>query len=282
MLTTEFLDQIRRRAAIPNNQERFSASQILAMADEELDSTVKSLILTSNSDYWTFAERVSISSSSPLLDIPYRSAGGVLADIKVMSGTKERSLPRLDQESFSNYETNGFYLQGLQIGFPSDFTADLKLLYPIRPSLLVPVSSCRVVQSVSDPSIVMVTANALFTSSTELDIVDGRTGRIRAIDVIPTVVDGQTVTFSTLPEGIKVGDYICLAGQTCVLPPPDGLVPFLAQLVANQILQSVNAMDAYNVGLTKLKDLDRAFRAALMRRVQGEPQTITARPMLRR
>jgi hypothetical protein len=284
MLTTDFLNQVRRLAAVPNNQARFSPADILAIADAELDSTVKSIVLCSNSDYWTFAEQIIVSASSPLIDVPYRAAGGVLADIKTVEGTKEKTLLRLDQESFTDNETRGFYLQGLQIGFPSSFHATVKLLYPIRPSLLIPVASARAIQSVAGNAVIMSTPNALFTQDTPLDIVDGRTGRIRSIDLLPTSVSSQTVNFSAgvLPSGVRAGDYLCLAGQTCVLPPPDGLIPFLAQLVANQILQSVNAMDAYNVGMGKLKELEKAFRASIMRRVQGEPQTVVASPMFRR
>lgn len=122
----------------------------------------------------------------------------------------------------------------------------------------------------------------LFQSNSIVDFLQTKPGhKIRAYDIqIPTNgISSNVITFTLedVPDGLLLGDYVCLQNE-CIIPmiPPD-LHSGLAERTAARILAAIGDMQGLQASLAKISDIDKQQTTLLDNRVESSPLKISSR-----
>jgi hypothetical protein len=128
---------------------------------------------------------------------------------------------------------DAYVLEGNKLVLKSSTTSGiLRMRYFIRPNRLVTTDSVGEITAINTTTHV-VTVSVLpstFITSVTYDLVKGKPGfDTLAMDQSVSAVGTNTLTFSTLPTGLAVGDFVCLAGESPVVQAPVELHPLTVQ-----------------------------------------------------
>lgn len=292
-LTSDLITAIKRRSAVPTSQVTFSSTDFAQLADEEIRSKLAPLVLKTMEELWVrFVDTPVIANQSNYL-IPTRAIASALRNVQLVDQNNpqnRRELERLSPEDLTSTYTGdyrfvitkaGFYMEGNNVVLyptPTSTQNLLRLSYYCRPNSLVDVSACAQVQSI-DTSLNQITVTSLpttFSTATPLDFVKANPGfECSAIDQTPTNIAGMVLTFgSTLPTDLSVGDYLCLAGQSCVVQIPVELQPLLVQYVVVRVLSSQGDAESLAAAIKELEKLEANALLLISPRVAGKAKRV--------
>lgn len=288
------LDSIKRGMSIPFNQTRFSDDDLLAFADEELETTIMPVILGMREEFAVYEEDVALVSGQSKYQIPSRAAGRILRDVELQLATNNTtSLPyiapadRSYYVSYGSYGTNptGFYFENDKVVLIPNVASSngmvLLMRYLMRHSTITKLSSARVITNINTTTN-EVTLSSAFDSSiqagTLMDLVKSTAQPVVIdYDLALINVSGATVTLPSLPSDLVVGDYMSLAGQTPVLCLPEECQQVLAQAVAVRVMESQGDQAALQIAQANLDRKIKAMQAIMMPRIEGETQVVIQR-----
>lgn len=291
ILTADLLlESIQRSITYPTNQEQLEDDDLLAFADEEIVSTILPVITSLRQEYLVVNKTIDLVSGTSHYRIPQRGLGRTIRDVIFVDASGVRtSLPLIAREKAHTYQptssTTGtpqaFYLENdyiVIVPTPNNSAEDILVPYPLRPSKLVKLAEVGVVDSFNlvAGTVVITVALSSIATSTPVDIVSYTSGNIiKTMDITPTNVSSTTITFTAadLPSDLAAGDYICLAGESPVVPVPEEALVALSRAVQNRVLESIGDIEMWNMGKTILKDRLDDLRALLTPRVEGELPT---------
>lgn len=298
------IQDIKRRTFMPISQITYNDEDILDFADEEIQIGIVPLLMSVREDYLVTYKEDTINSGQPSYDMHKRAIVQKLKDVTIVMANSdtnnpvEISLPRIQSDQgptrlLNNYP--GFFVRNNKVMLqnPDTFAGQkLRQYYFLRPSKLVtPINACRITRVGPDTNSPALAANqievgliptgfgsdATFTQT--VDIVRNNPGfEILSMDAVASFnTNTLIVTFSSLtslPTGLEVGDWVCLAGETVVPQIPVEMHPILAQRAAVKVLEGMG--DASNLQLAqgKLKEMEKAVLGLLSNRIEGEPQKI--------
>lgn len=298
--TTQILEAVKRRVTIPTSQELISDQDILAFGDDIMQSQIVPLLESTNQDFFVTRANILIVAGQSEYDIPYRTVGRALREIKMRWANTPLgvcNLTKIEIEEIQYYIQNsgilGFYILGDRIRLVPDvsdaYVDDniLELWYRLAPSKLILPEECCVIQSwVEDPILetTEITVDAVpdtITTSTEIDFIQARSGnRVYEIDKLPIGTTLNTLTFNTVdvPLELRVGDYIALSGQAPVATMiPNEAFPYLVTMISKYCLNSISDYEGM-----KMLDKDEKMQydnllKLVEPRVTGEPTVILNR-----
>ena len=236
--TLDLIKNIKLRGSMPSANDLFSDSDYLRILNDEMVVTIVPLLNKVNEEYFLSYEDKSISSGVSHYRIPKRAIGSSLRDVQLIEANGNViSLPRLFEEDKTTLNNNqtGYFLKGNQVVLsptPTSDTQILRLAYFRRPSQFVlPASTCQIASIDTNLNQVIVgSVPSTFTTNILVDFVQGSSPYdILDMDQVIVGVSGTTLTFSTIPQDLAVGDYISLASEACVPMIPEELVPTLVQ-----------------------------------------------------
>tara|TARA_R110000824_G_scaffold71080_5_gene182187 strand:- start:1296 stop:2237 length:942 start_codon:yes stop_codon:yes gene_type:complete len=288
---------VKRRAVVPTNQVTLDDDDILDFIDDVIKVHVVPLVDSVNGEFFVTSELDALVASQDNYDIPYRSIGRTLRDLKIKNTTSlnTRNCPYIEPEDIHLYSDTaldfGHYFKGDQIymvpSVPSTFNAaeSLEKWYKIRPSSLIKLNNAAKVVSVSSPNITVDAAGDVVTGSV-IDFIKGKSGNsIYSIDKTCTNVSSTTFTFAAadIPTSLVAGDYIALAGFSPVITMiPDECSPWVERLAAREVLLAIGD----DIGADKLAPGIAQERTNLLQilepRNEGEPKIIINRGSLAR
>lgn len=248
--TTALLASIKRRGMLPASDEALTDTDLLALATEELQSTLTALLLSVREEYLITSEVQVVTAGTASYTIPARAVGQALRDVMYSSdGSSYLPLSRVEPERDGDYagagELLGYELQGNAIILtPTPSTSGyLKIKYARRPSTLVQGAAVGIVTAINTGTRTVTVDNtpSTFTIDEVYDFVKASPGfDWRGVDLVVTNVSGYNITFSAaLPSSLVVGDYLCIAGESPVPQVPVELHPYLAHRV---VLRAVEAL----------------------------------------
>ncbi len=253
--TTGLLASIRRRASIPTTPTTGGAdTDLLAYANEELRLGLIAEVLKLREGYFKRDSDSTISSSTTSYRIPTRAIGGKLAAVLLLdSAGLELGPPlaeiddsRLGEFAWDNgvagYNLKGAFLVLVPTAITTAVT--LRQRYYVQPNELVASGYVSILTIDTATNIVTTSASHGYTTASVLDLVRATEGfDSLAIDQTPTAASGSSLTFSSLPSGLAVGDYVCVARQSPVPQIPSEYHPILAQRVACAYLEANGAAE---------------------------------------
>jgi hypothetical protein len=292
--TTDFLSSVRMRGSIPtttNANNVNSTANLLALATEELHLKLVSLIMSVREEFYVANKDYDVTANQASYAIPSRAVGMVLRDVLWIddSGAVTDMQP-VDPETISTTNTGepeGYYLEHNNVVLyptPNATSGTLRLRHFQRPSRLAATSACAQVSAINTGTNT-VTVSSLPSSMTTgitVDFVDADAPyNCHAIDQAITGVSGSDVTFSSLPSGLAVGDWIALAEYSPIPQVPHEFQSVLAQMTVVRALRAIGDRDGAAVAEKELNDPDTGVLACCLKlitpRVQGTPKKVVSR-----
>jgi hypothetical protein len=83
-----------------------------------------------------------------------------------------------------------------------------------------------------------------------------------------------------IPKDLEVGDYLTLAGQTCVPNIPTELHTVLAQKVSQRVLEALGDTEGLNNATAKVMEMEDKLSSMLDNRVEGSPRKVVNRALM--
>lgn len=301
MNTAEFILAVQRAITVPTYQGRYSSDDFLALANEEMLTTVTPMLTSMRENYMVIKKEIPTVANVKEYLIPKRSLGSTLREIwyEETPGAVY-NLPQIALEDSVRYENFGsgcpsaFYLRNDRVVLcPTPArAATLVIHYPLQPSKLVLSNRTMLINSFTNDSVTSLVniPNNLLVGST-IDITSAtpgysllvQDGSISALNSSTTLsITGYSPTSPLSATGLEVGDVLSLAGESSIVQLPDNVQLVLIYATAHRIVQGLGFPD--QIQMIKEK-LDRSIQTAnelLQPRTEGElPKVIQANGLLR-
>ena len=275
--TADLITSITSRGLVPTNQNTYTTAQMLQIADEELQTGLLPLVLSTQEEY--YSTYLDYTAPGMTMTLPDRAIGGKLRAVVYTNLGKEWSIPRIELEDVAWTTQPSYYFRGNEIVFTEQPPYSVRLYYHTRPSHLIQTSECGRIASI-DPmtnSLTLSSVPSTYTTGLTYDVVSSSApAKVKALDQTVLTIVGTVLTFTALPTAI-VGDYFCLSGQSPAIQLPYELIPVLAQRVAVKVLEGIGDMDGSKRAQEKLNEMEpRAFRL-LEPRSDAQPHKVINR-----
>lgn len=284
--TSNLLDNIDRRAFSPTNQNTFTQADRLALITEEMETNVFPSIFKLYEEYYVNSTTQSLTVDQESYQVPARAHNGQLRELKLVNASGNyRDLPRIDIENIWHNATSGtpeyFYLRANRIHLhpkPNSASESLLVQHYVVPGTAVLPSASAIITAI-DSSTGVVSFSSIpstFLTGVTFDFIRG-TGEHEhvGIDYTATLVSGTDVTFASLPDGLAVGDYLALQGESSLIQCPTMFRNVLAQYVAARILMDSGQSGA-DKAYAKAEKMSAEAMQALQPRVTGALKTFSA------
>lgn len=278
--TSDLVDAVKSIASIPSSQNLFSVTDFLRFANRAIKKKLVPLVMSTREEYFVAVSDFAITAGKSRYAIPSRAIGGKLRDIQRIDGTSEASVARIEPENISSSDSGaeGFYLEGNYVVLtptPTTTEYQLRLKHFRRPNELVATTACGLIESIDTVlnQVVVSSAPSTFATTVAVDFVRGEPGyECLDVDQAITGLSGTTITFASLPSDLAVGDYVCIAGETCVPQIPEDLIPLLEDEVAEMCMK---AQGKNTKAFREELEADKQEALKLITpRVDGEPRKV--------
>lgn len=274
---------IERRSFAPANQLTFTQSDILAIADEEIQSRILPRILSVREEYFVTHTDQTVTQGQQSYPIPDRAIGLIAREIKILesSGTLT-DLPRVEPENAlttNQGPVDSFYLEQDSIYLyptPSSSGQTLRVWFFASPGSLIDPADAAVISSIntSTSTVTVSSIPSAWATGNTFDFISSRGSQgYRSIDNVSTLVSGTDITFSSLPSTLAVGDYVALQDQSPLVQLPPNFRSVLAQCAAAKILMSQNQPGASDADRKADEMLDAAINL-ITPRVHGDSRVL--------
>lgn len=281
--TADLISAIERRAFVPANQSTFSTTEILAIAGEELRSNIFPAIINLREEYFVHYNDFSITSGTDAYAIPERSFNNLLREIKIIVNDVINDVPRIEPEALQTTASGtpqAFYLKDDKIVLhptPNVTANTLRVSYYLTPGDYIETSSAAVISAINTSTNVISVSSipSSWVTGNTFDFIKQNGGHeYRGVDYISSLVSGSDITFSSLPTGLAVGDYMALQGYSPLVQIPFGMRSVVAQYAAAALLLYARQPGA-DEAKGKADELLMKAIDAMTPRVAGEDQIIT-------
>ena len=275
--TSNLISAVERRSFSPANSETFSQAEILAIASEELQSTIIPALINLREDFLVITETTSITANTSEYAIPTRAYSGLIREVKLTRGNQIKDLYRMESDQITTTRTGipeAFYLKGNNIVlYPTPGSADhsLRVDYFLTPQDLVLPSATAIITAINTSTNVVSFSSIpdTFTTGASHDFIKANGEHVViSVDNTNTLVSGTDITFSSLPSDLAVGDYVSLAGENSLISLPVNMRNVLAQMTAARLLiaqSAEGARESYQIAEKMLQDAIKVLNP----RVQG-------------
>lgn len=297
MTVSELLKSIKSRMMLPEANSTFSDDDLISFANEEMVVGLVPSILQMKDDYLTAKHITSINSPQVKYPLPERSLGNKLRDVAYSSdGINEYEMTQINSdEKYSGIgmTTNTgymrqFYMQGDSIVLYPDINSTaqgfLYFYYYMRPNTLVKDAAVAVISGINRTTgdITLSNLPSTYTISSTYDFVKRNSPHsimskkkgVPAIDITVTNVQtsAKIITLASvedIPYELQVGDYLALAGESCIPNVPTELHSVLAQRVACRVLEAIGDTAGLANADKKLQEMEGKTGILLDSRVEG-------------
>lgn len=248
MNTTELIASLKIKGSFPTANDLFSNSDFLVLFNHQMKTEIIPTMLVLSEDYFLLTKDYTVTQNGSYR-LPSRAIGAKLRDLQVQdTGGNLISIKRLFEEDRPANLT-GYYIVRNSVELSNQFVSGtLKMKYYARPNKLVMPTECAQIVSI-DTLNTQITVSALpatMTNGVLCDFVQNKNPYdLLDYDNAIVGVSGTTITMTKLPDGLAVGDWLCLAEESPVPMVPDEMHPVLVQsaLVAALSSKKDKAMD---------------------------------------
>lgn len=262
--TDTFVDQVRNVAHVPQGNNTFSFNQFLQLGDMQMRTLVAPKIAACRENYWLTTVEYPTVPAINKYAIPSKAQGSAIVDVKVNIGVNFVHLVRLEvsdlySEQYSAIGGYGYYLEDQYVRLiPTTLTGLVTMWYYRIPSKLVATTACARITAIdfgTSTVTVGTVPSSFIGADIEFDIVSAKPGfNVLKKDSLATI-NSPDITFDALPVDLKVGDYVCLAGESCVIQCPLEWYETLVQAVVVKIYEIQGYERKMALAAAVLKDM---------------------------
>lgn len=283
----KLLEQVKRKAFLPANQNTFGDPEILEIAYDEIVNELLPAITSVREEYFVQKHDVTLDGSNTIdtaFPIPARAVGMALREVSLVQGNIERNLARKDLED-KTYTTGtgqsySFRIENNDILLFGSQTGTLRMYYNLRPSQLVTTSQARKIIGITNSN--TFTINSVpsgWAIGTKIDIISHKPGfHVRNVSAEITGLTGSTVTIDqTLDTNAVVNDWVSLEDTSPVPNIPQEFFQYLAQATAVHILESLGDTEAMQLAAQRLGQMKINALRLISPRVEGQSKKLVPR-----
>lgn len=294
--TTALVSSIKRRILLPDAQNLYSDDELIAMASEEMASTIEPLVHSVQQEYWVVKVDVPLIQGQTNYTLPLRGIVNGLRLVTLLdNGGNEIEFPLLRPENtastynwLSPYSTStlyGFYLEDDHlVTFPQQVVNNPVMSYRFRyertPNQLCSVNQAGHITAIVGNVVTVDNIPSDWTTSLVFDIIKGGPAfASKGDDLAVTNINMGTlaITFTSLPSTVVVGDWVSVAGTSPIAQIPIQLMPYLAQATAHLCLAGMTDTAAWQESKDKLTVMKEDLLKMLQPRDMGNVQTVINR-----
>lgn len=300
LTTNQLVSLIRLTGMVPDSPGVFKPEDIISLLNTELLIGIVPSILQTKEEYFVFDIEKSIEANKSKYLIPSRAISGRLRDMFYKdSGGNEFNMVKIssddrflfDNSVVDNTYYRKYYLEGASIALVpkvgSNPVGSLMFKIYLRPNKLVKDEEVAVISSIDTVTGIIVLSNlpSKFTVSKSYDFIkSGSPHNILSIDnsilTLNTATKTLTITAANIPSDLQVGDYLAIAGETCVPNIPTELHSVLAQRVRHQIMESQGDAQGYAAAGQRLSEMEGKTSLLTENRVDGSPTKIISKAVM--
>lgn len=298
LTTNKLIASIKRRCLMPSSNSTFSDEDLIEFLNEEMSIGLVPSVLQMKDEYLVYKDVVRVLSGQTTYPIPTRAIGNKLRELSYSDdGKNEYNMTQieLDNKTINSFVNQGgfyasqFYVQGSSINLhPSDFSYSgyLFFYYYMSPNFLVKDNAVATIKSIdrNTGTIILNNLPTTYTTDQVYDFINiDSPNNIMTIDIPITAVNSVTKTVTLdatkIPTNLKVGDYMTLAGESCVPNLPTELHAILAQRVACRVLEALGDSNGLTNAKAKLDEMEGKLGVLIDSRVEGSAIKIRNKQM---
>lgn len=281
----QLLERVKARAQIPASEGRLSDAEILALAGDALLVSVGREVYDADDGRWIHtAEDAALTAGEARYRLPSRAWGSDLdGALLVDSAGNAWPLDYVDRDDAWQWQRStgcpaAYTIEGDSLRLlptPGDTSVSLRVRYMRRPSRLVTVAEAALIASVASGSVTVGTVPSTWGASETLDIIRGEHHGTSIADDLAATIASTTITIAGgVPDLVAAGDYVCLAGESCVVQAPDVAIPYLADMVARDVCAALGDPEGMERCAVLAESRRRDMAQGIARRSRTAPRVI--------
>lgn len=290
----DLLTSIKGNSMAPISQKTFDDDFIIKIANEELQTTLVSDLITIRENYFASIQDVNLEANVEKYAIPKRAIGGALKDIFYIDQNGFlQELEYVEYARILDYQSLGgspqkYSIMGDEIIImpkPIVSVGKIRFNFPKLPNSMVLKNKCAKINnfSIAAGTVSFFVDTDLTTSlsvGSKIDFIsssapfkswfeDVTITQITStqIDVSLSSVDDVT----GLSTDVEIGDYICLSGTSCYPQIPVSFHHVLSQMVVFRIYLSLGDTNKADKAEQKLMKIRKDAIAIIKNRVENSP-----------
>jgi hypothetical protein len=288
------LTSVKVRSMNANNQNTFTDDDMIRIASEELQAVLIPFIESVKGEYWVKIYDTPFIQGQMYYTLPERATGTKLRDICLVDMQGNEVLLNYinieDMKSswaYAPYQF-GFYPQDNQVRLVlgnllgSANYQSVRMRYFRRPNTLINTDQAGQVFNINTGTneVTLTYAPTTWTTSTLFDCINSMPPfQSRVDNQTITGIAGFVLTFSSLPSGLSVGDWVSEANFSPIPQIPVEAHRLLEVLTAARILQ-YSGDPSFAVFQQEAEQAKRELFTVLSPRVDGSPRKIPIRNRL--
>lgn len=279
--TSELIENVQLIAHMPLSQNTFTATQILNLANRELQTRIIKLIMSTRGGYYlTYEDQVA--RTDGLYPIPSAAISAVLANVEVVQNQNIIQVQPIEEsEQFNttmpSATSYGFFIRGNSVQIlPVPTNGTVRLWFYHRPSALVATSAAAQVTAINGAIVTVSSLPSTMLVDTEVDALqDQPTFNILSERVIVDI-SGTDIELDEEVEGLEVGDWLALHEQTPIPQIPVEFRPLLEQMVVVKVYELQGYLDKMKAAQMKLSELEKDMTALITNRVKTKTKVVNS------
>lgn len=288
------LTSVKVRSMNASNQNTFTDADMIRIASEELQSVLIPFIESVKGEYWVQIQDIPFVQGQKNYTMPDRATGTKLRDVCLVDNQgNEVLLNNINIEdmksswAYAPYQF-GFYLQDNQVVLvlgnligSGNYNA-VRMKYFRRPNTLISTTQAGKILNINTGTneVTLDFAPSTWTSSTLFDCINSMSPfQSRVDNQTITGIAGFVLTFTSLPTGLSVGDWVSEANFSPIPQIPVEAHRLLEILTAARILQ-YSGDPSFAVFQQEAEQAKRDLIQVISPRVDGSPRKIPIRNRL--
>jgi hypothetical protein len=292
--TVSLLASVKVRSMNASNQNTFTDDDMIRIASEELQSVLIPFIESVKGEYWVQIEDQPYVPGQTKYTMPERATGTKLRDVCLVDGQgNEVLLNNINIEdmksswAYAPYQF-GFYLQDNQVVLVlgnligSGNYRNVRMKYFRRPNTLINTDQAGKVLNINTltKEVTLSFAPTTWTTATLFDCINSMSPfQSRVDNQTITGIAGFILTFSAIPSGLSVGDWVSEANFSPIPQVPVEAHRLLEILTAARILQ-YSGDPSFTVFQAEANEAKKELIQVISPRVDGSPRKIPIRNRL--
>ena len=279
----------------PNSQNTFQLADIVSLMDNELSLAIVPLLKKTGQEYFVYNVDVPIVQGQSSYVFPPRAIGNAVRDVVLLdAGGNELALNQLMREyikvafpynmvpalwSFSQYlSANEVNLYNPLI---QSYTAyKLRFITERRPNGLTLSTNCGQITAINGNVVSLSYLDPTWTTSQLFDIINPNPP-FQSIqdDQSITAISGFTITFSSIPTLLAVGQWFCPAGLSPIPQIPYEIFPLLIERGVATVAEALDMAQLLASSKAKIQSFEDNAAAIVRPRVKGSLRRIINQDM---
>jgi hypothetical protein len=294
----DLLTDVRARVTAPAANGLLGSTELLHLADEEMQTEISALLIGVRSEYWLTSYTIAITSGVSSYRIPDRAAGMTLRDVTVYDANGNEWDANQYAADKRYLFTNASWAPGGPFAFtlengqlvllptPAQSGYTLRLRYYSRPSRLIATSGAGLITAPTSTTVITVSGSppsTITTTGALVDIVrgDGMYEVLYEDRIVASELAGQITFNSATPVVVSEiatsttqnqrADYLCPSGYTVYPPIPDCVWPVLVSATCRAYCEATADMRGLEAAAVMFERRKKLALDILQPRVDSQP-----------